>query len=381
MLPLPAPPLEPLLRPRARLRAAALAGVALLMSAVACQSPQLESDDDDDGSSGTAQQGAGGHSAGGGPTMGVGGSGGAELPPACDPYVPRPTPPEVIIGPVGLEQKLVGLMNGAQSHIALSMYQLDCDGCVAGLIAAQQRGVTVRVQLDEAQFVNSGSKAALVAAGIEVRDAPDEFNHFHPKVMIIDDELAVVMSANMNGYSMYSERNFGVVDHDPQDVADLAQIFERDWVGRGELDFSCTRLIVVPDNGRPRITALINGANDTLDLALMYLSDDNIRSAVLTRAAAGVQVRALLASPGWIDSNTATAAELQTGGVQSKFLTQWELHAKLIIADGVALVGSANMSWNSLTNNREVNVLVTEPEPTAAIAAQFEADWNIGVTP
>lgn len=340
---------------------------------LACQAPSAETDDD-------ASAGAGGTSQGG-DAPSTGGDGGGEPTPACDPYVPRPTVPEVIIGPLGLEQKLVGLMDLAQSDIALSMYQLDCDGCVAGLVAAHQRGVSVRVQLDEEQYVNSGSKAALVAAGVEVRDAPDEFNHFHPKVMIVDGELAVVMSANMNGYSMYSERNFGVVDRDPQDVADLSLVFERDWLGSGELDVSCTRLIVVPQNGRKRITDLIVGANDTLDLALMYLSDDNIRNAVLSRAAAGVQVRALLASPGWIDSNAETAAELQAGGVQTKFLTQWELHAKLIIADGVALVGSANMSWNSLTNNREVNVLVTETEPAAAIAAQFETDWNIGVAP
>ena len=64
----------------------------------------------------------------------------------------------------------------------------------------------------------------------------------------------------------------------------------------------------------------------------------------------------LLANPEWIDNNPATAAELKAAGVQTRYLYAAELHAKLVIADGVALVGSENMSFNSLENNREVGM-------------------------
>lgn len=39
------------------------------------------------------------------------------------------------------------------------------------------------------------------------------------------------------------------------------------------------------------------------------------------------------------------------------------------------------MSWNSLTNNREVGLLVTEAQPATVISAQFDADWNSGNAP
>jgi len=106
-----------------------------------------------------------------------------------------------------------------------------------------------------------------------------------------------------------------------------------------------------------------------------------VMSAVKAKAAGGTQVRVLLAMPEWISDNTATAAELQAAGIPAKFLYTYELHAKLVIADGVALVGSQNMSYNSIENNREVGMLVTEQAPAAQIAQQFNTDWNQGVNP
>jgi phosphatidylserine/phosphatidylglycerophosphate/cardiolipin synthase-like enzyme len=52
------------------------------------------------------------------------------------------------------------------------------------------------------------------------------------------------------------------------------------------------------------------------------------------------------------------------------------IHAKLIVADGVALIGSHNMSSTSLRDNREVGVFVREGTAAAPAVAQFNTDWN-----
>jgi len=354
----------------------------VLLAAFAVSACQSDAADDGDGAgnSGTgAATSTGGGQATGGEAIGGAGTGG-ELAPACDPYVPRPTPPEVLIGPTGLRKALVDLMGTAQSELLLMMYQLDCAQCTGGLIDAHNRGVAVRVLLDFNQFYNGDAIDELTAAGVQVQAAPGEFNHAHAKVMIIDGQTAVVMSANMNPFSMSSERNYGVVDRDPQDVKDLTTVFERDWADDGSaIDTSCTRLILSPENSRERIIEQINGAQTQLDLAVMYVSDDAVMSALKQKASSGTTVRVLLAHPEWIDDNTATAAELESAGATARFFYEWELHAKLIIADGVPLVGSVNMSYNSLENNREVGVLVTEEAPAAQIVAQFEQDWSDGV--
>jgi phosphatidylserine/phosphatidylglycerophosphate/cardiolipin synthase-like enzyme len=64
-----------------------------------------------------------------------------------------------------------------------------------------------------------------------------------------------------------------------------------------------------------------------------------------------------------------------------KFLKTAQLHAKLVVADGIPFVGSQNYSWTSMTKNREIGLFVTEPTPQAAITAQFEADWRAGAQP
>jgi phosphatidylserine/phosphatidylglycerophosphate/cardiolipin synthase-like enzyme len=180
---------------------------------------------------------------------------------------------------------------------------------------------------------------------------------------------------------MTSERNYGVIDHDPEDVADLEAVFAADWSedAADYPDLDCTRLLVAPVNARSRLLELVNSAASTLDFSVMYLSDDQVVNAVRQRAAAGVAVRVLLADPAWIGDNADTAVELAAAGIPVRFLERYELHAKLVIGDGVAFVGSENFSWTSLDRNREVGVLVTEPGPAGAAAAQFAADWAAGV--
>lgn len=353
----------------------------------ACVLEETDTDDDEDGSGtstetsngpgGPGGPGSGGNTGAGGAGSGAQGQGGVQ-PPACDAFVPRWVEPEVVIGPTGLQNKIVALMDSAQNDIFLTMYQLTCSACVSGLVNAKNRGVNVRVILDYDQFSNNSSKNTLINAGISVKDAPSEFVHAHAKVMVIDQSVALVMSANMNVYSMSSERNYGVIDRDPQDVSQLLAILERDWAGSGAIDTSCTRLIISPENSRARVLELINSATQTLDFEIMYISDSEVKNAIKTKMSQGVQVRVLFAMPEWIDENVATAQELKAAGAQTKYLYTYEIHAKLVVADGVALVASHNMSYNSLENNREVGMLVTETGPAATITQQFATDWAQG---
>ncbi|MBI4700640.1 MAG: transposase [Deltaproteobacteria bacterium] len=314
-------------------------------------------------------------------SSGEGGAGGGPVAPeSCDPYQPRLDPPTLLIGPTGLEKALLKLIDGAQSSLDIIMYQFAWKSICDATIAAKGRGVAVRVLLDGDESVNNTTRKQLQAAGIAVKDSPDKFTHAHAKVMIVDGKKAVVTSANFNQYSMYSERNYGVVDYAADDIDDLQAVFESDWSG-APLDLSCTRLIVSPENARPRLVALIEGAKKSLDLAVMYISDKQVKAAIKARAKAGVAVRVLLADPAWIADNVATAAELKAAGIATKYLKNWELHAKLVIADAVAFVGSENLSPTSLDKNREAGVLVTEPGPEAAIQSQFEKDWTAGVKP
>jgi phosphatidylserine/phosphatidylglycerophosphate/cardiolipin synthase-like enzyme len=185
------------------------------------------------------------------------------------------------------------------------------------------------------------------------------------------------MSLNFNVDAMSSERNYGMITRDPDDLADTKAIFDMDWAASGgetpkPADLACTRLIVSPNNAKPRLVDFIKSAKATLDVEAMYVSDDTVRAAIVDAKKRGVNVRVILETS---SDNNEVKALFMANGITVKGAASFYLHAKLLIADGVAFVGSENFSITALTKNRELGAFVFEPGPAAVIQQQFDADW------
>jgi cardiolipin synthase len=297
---------------------------------------------------------------------------------SCDPIAARAADPEIFIGPTGLRAKLVALIASAKTSLDVLIYEIDDADVIAALVAAKKRGVAVRMVIDR---MNQGTaKATLVAAGVEVHDSSTIFPYAHAKSMLIDKTRSVIMSMNMNEYSINGERNYGAVSTEPGDAEDLSKVFEADFgaVDGGApmaFDLGCSKLLVAPVNARPRILDLISSTKSKLVMSVMYLTDPALFQATLDRAAAGVATRIILADPAWIKGNDVTAQKLAAAKIPVKYMKSLDCHAKLIVSDDRAFVGSENMSANSIDANREVGIIVSNPPSVAPIEKQFEADW------
>ncbi len=294
--------------------------------------------------------------------------------PACDYATPRAVAPEVFWGPTGLENRVVDLIDGATGSIDLQMYSFTVDRIVDRLVAADRRGVTTRVLLDPSQLTPR-TKTDLEAGGVEVKLAPAGFPNAHAKYLVIGGTTAVILSTNFTNAGFDDQRNYGVIDRDPQDVADLAAIFAADWAGQ-PATIGCSRLVTSPGDARARVLAMIAGAQRTLDAELFYITDSAVRQAIVSARARGVVVRVLLAHPDDMAENAAMADTLKAAGVSVKVMATPVVHAKLLVADGVALIGSHNMSPTSLRDNREVGVLVREGNAAGVAVQRFEQDWT-----
>jgi phosphatidylserine/phosphatidylglycerophosphate/cardiolipin synthase-like enzyme len=289
---------------------------------------------------------------------------------------PRTVAPETFVGPTGLQPRLTQMIDSAQTSLDLHMYLWTVRALADRVVAAKNRGVDVRIILDPDHAGNDAVRPTLSAGGVNVRNNISLYSFAHAKYMIIDGDTAVIMSMNFNVDAMNSERNYGMVDRDPDDVADVQAIFDMDWAAAGAetpkpADLACTRLVVSPNNARSRLVELIDGAQDTLELQIMYLAEDTVRAAVGAAKQRGVNVRVMIG-----DDTDESIPYLKGLGIPVKTATQFYLHAKLIVADGVVFVGSENMSLTSLTKNREVGALVYEPGAADPIKTQFESDWN-----
>lgn len=297
---------------------------------------------------------------------------------ACDPARPRAMPPEVIVGPgsgaQALEARVIAAIDAATSSIDVHMYTFTVDRVADRLVAADRRGAPVRVILDGSQTGASSTRSQLEAGGVEVKLASTAFPNAHAKYMVLDGASDFILSANFTIAGFDDQRNYAVVDRDPEDVADLAAIFAADWNGQTPA-LDCSRLVVTPGDARARVLGFIAAATATLDVEMFYIADSAVRVAIIQAQTRGVAVRVLLADPADMNENATTATTLRDAGVMVRVLTPPVIHAKLIVADGVALIGSHNMSSTSLRENREVGVFVREGNAIAPAVAQFDSDW------
>jgi phosphatidylserine/phosphatidylglycerophosphate/cardiolipin synthase-like enzyme len=296
----------------------------------------------------------------------------------CTPTSPRSVAPEAFVGPTGLQSRITGFIDDAQQTLDVAMYLFTVDAIADRLVSAKQRGVAVRVLFDPDHEGNSGARSTLTSGGVQHRNAPSLYSFSHAKYMVADGATALIMSANFNVDAMSSERNYGIIDRDADDVADLQAIFEMDWAaGGGEppkpADLACTRLVVSPNNSKTRLIELIDSATATLEVEALYVSELGVRDAIGRAKQRGAEVRVILEAT----SDNAETRSYFTGlGIPVHDTSTFYNHAKLIIADGVVFVGSENFSQTALTRNREVGALVFEPAPAQVIRQQFDTDWS-----
>jgi phosphatidylserine/phosphatidylglycerophosphate/cardiolipin synthase-like enzyme len=296
--------------------------------------------------------------------------------PACAPLVPRTTPLEVSVLPDAGATPFVSVLGRATKTIRVMVYEMGTGPIIDTLEAKARAGVKVQIILDVAQQgTNQKYMDRLKAAGADVIWSDTRFQFMHAKVLIVDGAEAVISTGNYAAFRMTMERNFVVRDADAADVDVLVKLFDADFA-RKDPDLTCTRLLISPVNAKQRLLDFIASAKTDVLVESMQLADNDVRDALAARKAAGVVVRVLLADPGWITANADAATFLAAHGIEARHMKEPGVHVKAVVVDGtLAYAGSINLSWTSLTKNREVGLLITEPTNVAAMQTTMSHDW------
>lgn len=303
------------------------------------------------------------------------------VPTACSVDVPRAVPLEVAVEPDAGATPFTDVLATAKTSIKILIYEMGTGPIIDAIAAKARAGVKVEMILDVSEkSVNQKYMDQLTAAGANVIWSDPQFSYMHAKVLVVDEADAVVSTGNYGEYYLEKERNYVMHDRDPADVATLVSLFDADFA-RKSPDLSCTRLLVSPVNSKDRMLTFIKSAKKEIVVESMQLADSDVRAALVERREAGVGVWVLLADPSWISANTTAATYLAPHGITARRLASPALHVKSIVVDGTtAYAGSINLSYTSFENNREVGVLITEPENVKAIHDTFEKDWAAATT-
>ena len=292
--------------------------------------------------------------------------------------------PESGAGPI------VALLGAAKSSIDLEIYQLQSPAAIAALIAAKQRGVTVRVMLEPKTVGYQNYKAVaaqLTAAGITVKATPPQFdsshNVDHAKFLVIDGSELVFGSGNLvrsglggNPAGEFDNRDFWIRDHRASSVSEASALFTADWNRTAAPGFE--QLVVTPDNADAKILALVDAAHTRLYVYNQSLADAELEQHLTDAKQRGVDVHVLLGNqPGFGGAPPANQPAIDTlsaAGITAGYFTTHYLHGKVVVSDDNAFIGSQNFTSGGLGNNREVGEIVKSSAIVTALTQHFTDD-------
>ena len=294
----------------------------------------------------------------------------------------------VFVEPEAGNQIIIDAITNAQRSIWIELYLLTDHKIINALESAAQQGLDVRVMLEVHPYGSSSSSPTqmldrLRAAGVHAQATNPNFALTHEKGMVIDGNTAYIMTANftlsaLGGSSSVTNREYGIIDANQQDVQAVTAIFNADW-NRTSPQFDDPNLVVSPINSRNDFTSLINHAHTALLIEAEEMQDHGIEQALINAATRGVRVQVILPSPSNAssDSNRSGINIISQAGIQIKEDAHFYMHAKMIIADGqTAFIGSENISTASLEQNRELGILVSEPNVLTTLQQTFQQDWG-----
>lgn len=289
-------------------------------------------------------------------------------------------PQRLLVTPDDGSGPLLALLRQAEYSIDVAIYLLSSREILDELTAAQQRGVRVRVLLEQNPVgggeSNHSAQRFLTAAGVAVRWSDPSFRFTHAKMILIDGVQAIIMTLNLTASSFRSNRDFAVVVEDPSVVAVLGELFASDWSRVPSPDVALP-LIVSPLNARRELQSLIDSSRQSLEVYVLSLEDDAMAAALGAAAERGVRVRLITNPPSGDDGYADERALVRASGGHVGFLNTPNVHAKIVIVDGRrAFVGSQNFTATSLDQNREVGILVDDAAVLERLQQTFEADWS-----
>jgi phosphatidylserine/phosphatidylglycerophosphate/cardiolipin synthase-like enzyme len=312
-------------------------------------------------------------------------------------------PHTLIVEPDDGRTLVLQILGVAKKSIDLTIYEISDSQIMAALTTAQARGVTVRVLYNWHSFLPRQQQTdvtpyitTLTKAGVQCRQAPPNFAVTHEKAFVVDGTTAIVMSFNLTSEYFGGTRDFGIVTTVPAEVAEIAAVFNADWNSKS-ITLKVPSMVWSPINSRAKLTALINGAQSTLDVYCEEAEDPGTLGALVAAAKRRVSVRFIAAVDGTqikINGNARGVTFMKAGGVNAVCRGAGTspllyFHAKMVLADlgspsAKAYVGSENFSCISLNENRECGIIVNEPAILQRLETVFLSDWaqpNVPVIP
>jgi len=302
-------------------------------------------------------------------------------------YFTDPTDPAASSYRGGVDEILAGAIGQAQAAIDVAVYDLNLWSVRDALIAAHQRGVTVRM-VTESDNLDEPEIQDLREAGIDVLGDRRE-GLMHNKFVIIDRWEVWTGSTNFTTNGVYRNDNNLVrirSTHLAQDyTVEFEEMFLNDAFGPNSpantpypgLTVNGIPLEVYfsPDDGAlNHILTWVSQAQQSVYFLAYSFTSDELAEALLARAADGVAVTGVFEADQYRANIGTEFDRLRDGGLSVRLdgNPNHMHHKVLIIDEHIVITGSYNFTASAEQRNDENLLVIDDP----ALASQYLAEFQ-----
>jgi len=243
---------------------------------------------------------------------------------------------DLVWSPTDSQSQLLALINGAQRSLDIEQEEFSDTTLVNAIVADENRGVAVRVVIEDPSDYTSELNEITAAGGKVTGYSSSTGYYIHAKTVIADygtsTAKAFAGSENFSSNSLNDNRELGLITSDSGVVSGLEAAFSADFTGSG------TGKVAIFSPG-PQTTAV--GAS-----VYLQAQGEDTATGALSYAATGLPKGLSISSSTGVISGTATTAGTSTVTVTGK--------------DSTGPTGSATFSWTVGSTGPDT-VTVTSP--------------------
>lgn len=288
---------------------------------------------------------------------------------------PRGVSGELSISPYGMHDELLQYIIEAKYSLDGWFYQVTDTDVIKALDTRSQMWTQMRLIIESATYggnTKSYTDLTKKLSDSTIQIQSDELlnvNFNHTKTFIRDHEDALISTANLSYPSFYRNREYRVRVDDTEVVDSLEELYEADRQWRPlKPNMIHDSLLVCPINCRSGLNELLSEVQTSVSIQAQYIEDPQIIQQLRELDVQWVQVRLLVGEFQdeedlvWLDYH-----------IQEDLYN----HSKALLIDQESLlIGSMNYSTNSIERNREISILLNNPQALGLFRWQFEKDWE-----
>ncbi|MGK9452804.1 phospholipase D-like domain-containing protein [Acidithiobacillus caldus] len=289
------------------------------------------------------------------------------------------------IEPNAGQAPILQVIDSAHRQLDIGVYYLSDRQILAAVRDAVHRGVDVRIMVEPKPY---GMKPwqvrkevrAIEATGAHFRYVPSRFvsgdgayRFYHAKYCVNGHE-AEIGTANFDWSAFHKNREYLYDTTNPTIVRAVQAVFDADWNRQHAPAWTHRVLVLSPDTSAAQLLRVIEQPG-AIDVESEELGP--YRPILDALAAKGKDLRMIL--PATISAeDRRDVAFLEQHGCQVRLMPKKPiyLHAKMIVGNHLAFIGSENFTQTSLEDNREMGLWLNGSD-LARLRAQFDRDWTI----